>query len=295
VTAFLEKTEPGSLPVDVVSRVVRLFGRLNWEIYVKEDDDEEDVEQLFDRYCKFLSRLSKEEQELVLKLTQEFLYCPSTTYNPMIKKALLQIDKSKVERCKQIFLLPLVTPRHSGQVKSSTAWLYQCTTEVISKIPDLKSKPRQSYLDPNLLKRHPDREDALILLCDDFVGTGETAEEAINYYNNNLRKDDDIPVLVALVAQQVGLDLIKSLSFDVAVTYTRNRGISDSQTLDPVSALELMTRIENKLKIDPYYIHGYKRSEALVSMMRTPDNTFPVFWCGEGCDGNPWPAPFPRD
>jgi hypothetical protein len=294
VTAFLEKTE-SSLPTDIISKVVRLFGRLNWEIYVKEDDDEEDVEQLFDRYCKFLALLNKEEQKLVLKLTEEFLYCPSSTYNPMIKKALLQIDKSKVENCKQVFLLPLVAPRHSGQVKSSTAWLYQCTTEVISKISGLKLKPRHGYVDPNFLRRHPDREDALILLCDDFVGTGETAKEAIDYYNNNLRKDNDIPLLVALVAQQAGLDLIKSLGFDVAVTHIRSRGISDSQTLDPINALELMTKIENKLKIDPDYRHGYKRSEALVSMMRTPDNTFPVFWCGDGCDGSPWPAPFPRD
>ena len=42
--------------------------------------------------------------------------------------------------------------------------------------------------------------------------------------------------------------------------------------------IKLMTQIENKLKIDKNFSFGYNRSEALISLIKTPNNTFPVFW-----------------
>jgi hypothetical protein len=39
-----------------------------------------------------------------------------------------------------------------------------------------------------------------------------------------------------------------------------------------------MKKIEEKLNVEKKYLFGYKRSEALISLIRTPNNTFPVFW-----------------
>jgi hypothetical protein len=290
---FLKDVEFGNVSLDVVRRLRILFKKLGWEIHGEEGDEDEE-EQLFDRFCTLMARLQPEEQELLFNLTAEFLHCPFSTYSPLIKRALRKIDKSKIARCREIFFLPLISPRHIGQVKSSTSLIYQFIAEAIGRIGEFNGKMYKGYENPNLLKRHPSRSDALVLLCDDFIGTGETAKDAIDYYNVNLRVSSDMPVVVALVAQQTGADLVNALGCDIAVTHIRKRGISDSTSLDVEAALEIMTKIEEKLRIEEKYRHGYMRSEALVSMIRTPDNTFPVFWCGECLDNSSWPAPFIR-
>jgi hypothetical protein len=290
---FLKNAEFGNVSLDVVRRLRILFRKLGWEIHGEEGDEDEE-EQLFDKFCTLMARLQPDEQELLFNLTAEFLHCPLPKYSPLIKQAFRKIDKTMIARCREVFFLPLISRRHTGQIKSSTAFMYQCMTQAIGKIDDFKGKSYKGYENPDLLKRHSTRSDALILLCDDFIGTGETAKDAVDYYIENLHVVGDMPVVVALVAQEVGADLVKKLGCDIAVTHIRKRGISDSDTLDVEAALELMTRIEERLRIEEKYRHGYMRSEALVSMMRTPDNTFPVFWCGEGLDNSSWPAPFIR-
>jgi hypothetical protein len=52
-----------------------------------------------------------------------------------------------------------------------------------------------------------------------------------------------------------------------------------------------MEHIEKNLDIPDDYLFGYKKSEALVTMIRTPNNTFPVFWYNKKNEDN---APFPR-
>jgi len=55
-----------------------------------------------------------------------------------------------------------------------------------------------------------------------------------------------------------------------------------------------MDKIESRLGNVNDFKHGYKMSESLVTMSRTPDNTFPVFWWDKCTTGSKWPSPFPR-
>ena len=71
------------------------------------------------------------------------------------------------------------------------------------------------------------------------------------------------------------------------------RGISDryvGEQLDTYS--RIMTHIEDKLKVAAKDRFGYNQSEALISLIRTPNNTFPVFWKSYGKNKI---VPFPRD
>lgn len=53
-----------------------------------------------------------------------------------------------------------------------------------------------------------------------------------------------------------------------------------------------MKQIETKMYIQDKFRFGYCKSESLVTMCRTPNNTFPVFWEEKG---NMKTAPFPRN
>ena len=73
----------------------------------------------------------------------------------------------------------------------------------------------------------------------------------------------------------------------------RGKGISDKYTLtQKTRALSLMESIEDWLNVADDYRFGFGRSEALVSMLRTPNNTFPVYWLDK--KSLDYKSPFPR-
>jgi hypothetical protein len=73
------------------------------------------------------------------------------------------------------------------------------------------------------------------------------------------------------------------------------KGISESTAIEnKVAALKIVDRIEKRLRITEKFFRGYGQSEALVKMIRTPNNTFPLYWCDKTKKGDKWPAPFPR-
>lgn len=72
---------------------------------------------------------------------------------------------------------------------------------------------------------------------------------------------------------------------------TFNKGITDNYTEEELSEkLMLMNTIESKIKVHKNEKLGFKGSEALISLIRTPNNTFPVFWK----ERKGRKAPFPR-
>ena len=55
-----------------------------------------------------------------------------------------------------------------------------------------------------------------------------------------------------------------------------------------------MKEIEKLIPGDKFFSFGYNKSEALVTLNRTPDNTFPIFWRNHKKGGKVFQAPFPR-
>ena len=52
-----------------------------------------------------------------------------------------------------------------------------------------------------------------------------------------------------------------------------------------------MHEIEDILKVDSKYSFGFNQTEALISLIKTPNNTFPVYWYEKNGHSH---APFPR-
>lgn len=100
---------------------------------------------------------------------------------------------------------------------------------------------------------------------------------------------------MALVAQQQGVDEMKLEKIQFICEVIRQRGISESPyILDKAAAAKLMLRLEQRAQVPHKYEFGFGGSEALVKMIRCPNNTFPIFWYTDGKNRSTWPAPFPR-
>jgi len=280
----------GTLNVNTLIKLNERFAIQKWE---REEND------LFERFCKMLSGLSEAQQALILELTRDFLKIDLATYPMHIRSALSEIESVDFIKAKTVFVMPLLQPEDFGKSKSSTtvAYLFQ----------DPGTKSHYSIVDknvfiihtPEILSRHLDQvnnKDNVLLLVDDFIGTGETATNLLNFLIDEIGVTKNKIVVLALVAQEQGINTIESFGVDVYYSVLRKKGITDSY-VSPTKEqfITLMSEIENNLKVNEQFRLGYKGSESLVTLIRTPNNTFPVFWFEPKLKNKEKvTAPFPR-
>lgn len=301
----MRRTKSPSVLLDHLAKLMEIFEMKKWpmgdEKSKKGTIPEDSSKNLFMNFCELLAELELEEQELVLKLTEDYLRYTYIDYPVLMSKTLRMIDKEIITNSSKIFILPLVSPkdREKGIVKSAHGMLYQIMHDIIPKDPNLGpirhkilSLHDVSFLDIN----HSNRHKSLLLFFDDFIGSGSTACQALWEYWNLYRVDGDTVAVLALVAQKNGISLLRQHYFDNIYAYRiRKRGISDSNKFpDILRPLSIMDSIESKMKVSPKYRRGFGKSEALVTMIRTPNNTFPVYWWSKTKPRKDWPAPFSR-
>lgn len=283
------------LPPETVQRLAQIFDSKDWPMH---NPDSLDDPGLFDRFCQLFSMLSPAEQELMMLLTEDFFRCTFYHYPYLMRSALGQLDPLLVNRAERVFLLPLVSPQDAerGESKSGDFLLYPALRHVIPSLPLLRNKDVKAIETLTALNRHhSNRHNSLLLFLDDFIGTGETASKTLDAYRRLYGVEDDSVVVVALVAQERGMNAIRDLGFEVVAAHVRKRGISDSAKISDIGeAFAIMDAIEGELLVVQQYRRGYGQSEALVKMIRTPDNTFPAYWWTKTREGTPWPAPFRR-
>ena len=95
--------------------------------------------------------------------------------------------------------------------------------------------------------------------------------------------------------------MLNQLGYNVISDIFRNKGMSEKyHGVELKDMIKLMEEIEEILgqdeKFDRDYKFGYKSSEALVSLIRTPNNTFPIYWYNTKISNSKkWNAPFPRN
>ena len=191
-----------------VTKLYTIFKQKKWKI--QEDGDY----SVFDRFCSRLAELENdEERDLIIELTNEFLWIQSSMYEEYLLKALKKLFKSKEwepEKGKNIYICPLLAARDFGKLKSSTYMLYLCQSILMRTYSEFQEKQVHICETPEILKEHADKIGALILI-DDFIGSGETALECLEYLNFVNVKT----YIVALVAQEEGINNISSEGISV--------------------------------------------------------------------------------
>ena len=133
------------------------------------------------------------------------------------------------------------------------------------------------------------------MAVDDFIGTGDTAKKFIENLLNKFKdlKIEDLAILTLVIQKQAIQNLkTKYPNIKIFRSIEKKKGISDKYSDTELSEkIKLMKHIEKNLNIPDKYSFGYEKSETLVTMIRTPNNTFPVFWYNKENEHN---APFPR-
>ncbi|MGE1211991.1 hypothetical protein [Bacillus sp. FSL K6-2841] len=276
------------LRADVFARLVKIFGEKSWEI----EDGSNEV-SLFNRYCSTLLDLSDDQQMLILELTERFTRIKYEDYLIYIKQlfsSLVSYKEFDITSINNIYIAPLISPDDFGKSKSSTMVQY-IARNAISNIQELAFK-KIKYIDGlDVESELVNRDDSILFLLDDFVGTGDTASDAINYLINEKKIDKKKILILSIATLEAGISNLKGLGFNIHTALIFNKGITDYYTPDIASEkIRLMESIEKKIKAHKNERLGFKGSEALITLVRTPNNTFPVFWK----EKKNRIAPFPR-
>lgn len=270
---YIKKALPiPSISTDVLARLDTIFQNKHWQI------DMSAQVSLYDRYCITLTKFTSEEQNFLLDLTERFFKIDIHDYVRYFE------DMAYSIRCDNptspLLLVPCLPEHEMSKNKSAKIALYlmQCT--------NYKHVNERCGIELNDIKNSARfvKSDTVIVLVDDFIGTGDTAIGAIEYARKCL--PDDFPTdhikVMSIAAMKIGVKKIRELGINVYTHYIIDKGISDNYTGESLKkAIGLMASIESKLNVRSKFHFGYKQSEALVCMCRCPNNTFPVYWLGK--------------
>ncbi len=268
-----------------IIKIDSLFERKCWAI---EQDKPLDI-SLYNKYIDRYARLAPETRDLFLKLSEKFTVIGSDQIYFMFKRAFEKIPGAFLNKFRVIYFYPLVKPYiHIGKGKRKVARPKVKSGQKIMVFIEVNEFRELRFSDKlrlpddfNLLKEQFIADRDLLVLIDDFVGTGNTANEIFKELFELEKFNNNNTILLSLVAQERGVKAIKEVS-GVETYYEKAepRGLSDSfEGIELEQHKSVAGKMERSLKIPEEYHLGFEESEALVSIMnKSPNNTFPVFW-----------------
>ena len=270
-----------NLPLQILNKAKKIFDSKQWNY-------EDELSDYLGDFCRTLSILNEEEQELLLMLTQKFLWIKESEYLKHFLQAFdAFVTNYDFDNTKTIMLCPALPEDDFGKPKSSVDLLYK----VKGRLSALQEKYKDfniTYIDSPQFLCNVTLNDTILCLIDDFVGSGETIERVKKYIDDNKYSIDKL-VVVSLVSMASGKEYVKKIGIELFTNIVCEKGISGCEN-EEANRL-IMEQIEKTIKVKSIYHFGYSQSEGLVKMIRTPNNTFPIYWLKNKQNSN---APFPR-
>lgn len=266
----------------------KIFEEKKW----KEKENYENVLEALSNFSNVIFE-KDEEYDLFLELLREFHWISLNDYYNSCKELLTDLINDLDSKNQNIYIFPIITKNQNSKVKSGylVAYLIKSLISSIENIHDYKFEDLNNFVDIAKIRF---RKNDLVLLVDDFIGSGETLEECIlDVKSTNKNIGDKFKILTIAIKKDTYLRLSKK--YNIYKKLEILKGISDYNTGDDVNEKKLiMKNIENRIfsSIDEYSL-GFKESESLITLLRTPDNTFPIFWNNYKKALNLKP-PFPR-
>ncbi|QNO17677.1 phosphoribosyltransferase-like protein [Caproicibacterium amylolyticum] len=274
------------LSIQTFGKIKSIFNQKNWPI------DGYFHECFFDEFCKLMQELDDQQQDTILSLTEEFVWVRDSEYikyfSAVFHKLIVSLDISKH---KNIFICPLLPEENFGESKSSVALYYVIKSNLIS-IQNQYNEFNIVGIDaPQSFDSSKFSEKSILCLIDDFIGSGETSNIGAQFFTQKKGIEKSKIIILSLIAMQQGIDFLQGRGYTVFATNILQKGITGRKDGNENKYRTAMKKIENMINVKSKYEFGYSQSEALVKMMHTPNNTFPVYWLKN--KKNPH-APFPR-
>ncbi len=273
--------------IDAIMTVNKLFKLNKW---VEKDKNE----LVFNGFCNLFTKLEPDELKLILELIEKYLWISYREYQDNIIQAMEAVSTEEIARFSKIYFFAIINPKDEHKVKSGEHLLYiiKAFKHLMIKYQSIRFEFLTTFAHIQNLNLSPhDR----IFLVDDYIGSGETLESClVELKKNTSITSAVVKILCIAIQEHTEIELVLE-GYAVLKSVLVKKGITDYNHQPQIDQKKnLMRGIERNVLGAKSYSLGYKESEALITMMRTPDNTFPVFWKQYRKDGKFIDAPFAR-
>ncbi|MAW95682.1 MULTISPECIES: hypothetical protein [unclassified Leeuwenhoekiella] len=276
--------------VESITYLNKIFKAKKWT-------DRDIDEYVFDNFCNLLDNLNDRERELIIELVERYQWITSLEYQEKILSTLESVENEKVEKLKTAYLFPIIKLEDEGKVKSGTFLMYQI--KAFKKFLKKHSKVEFRYV--TKFEYLTDvkfelKDEETIYLIDDYIGSGETVNACLTELRKNKNIGNDKLNIVTIAIQKETSDLISKDGISIYTDYYSPKGLTDFND-SPVreEKIALMREIEKLIPGGSHFSLGYNECEALITLARTPDNTFPIFWKKHRIGTKYFDAPFSRE
>ena len=256
----------------MLAQLANLYNRKGWDI-----EDAFGDSTVFDGFCKTMTLLDDEECEMFLALTDKFLWVNESEYLKRFIRVYKLFVDSVIQRSsfKTIIISPLLRESDFGEPKSST-YLYYLAKSIVNQLQNHSEGRHISYLDkPSDIDKIILNDRIIICLIDDFIGSGLTVLDSVSYLTDHGVDKSNIAIL-GLVSMENGVSIARQNDINIYSDVLMHKGISGTENEEKWT--KLMSAIESRIGVADRYRFGFERSESLVKMIRTPNNTFPIYW-----------------
>lgn len=228
---------------------------------------------LFNRFRARCQELNDEERALFYKLSLEFRWVSLEEYIRLLSELLTKVVTNHIDSAQHIYVYPIKKEVDHDKIKSADVVSYLCKATHIKHIDKLSKKTFKvitTYAE--LVKKHKTENRPFIIL-DDYIGSGQYAlSVAKELIEKGIPKSNII--ICTLFISENG---VKSLE-DSKYTFEYIEKVENVLNKLTSKEINLLNQIETMLNVDKNFSFGYNKSANLISLIRTPNNTLPVFW-----------------
>lgn len=273
--------------------LISVFKEQNWNI----EESTAGENSVFDMFCKRLEELESDaDRELMLELTRKYLVVNLEEYGKYmvdVFRKFIDRNKDKISETEVIHMFPVQDKDYPAKTKSGNVMCYLFQGNLMRRFDEFRNKRIRIIETFDGLEKYKEDIECL-LLVDDFVGTGDTILGCINLIEEKGIKKERIKALT-LVMQEQGRNAVEEYGVEIYSAVLRNKAITDNYSIEEAEKkIAQMKNVGKRIKAKKELYLGYKESEGLVSMIKTPNNTFPFYWHEGKRDGKLCVAPFAR-
>lgn len=276
--------------IESISQLNKIFKNKNWS--------ERDIDEyVFDNFCKLLDNVKESERELIIELVEKYQWISFADYPEKILATLESVENEKTASLKTIYLFPVIKPEDEGGFKSGQFLIYQIKAfrKHLKKYSKIKFK-YVSKFETLTDSGFELKENETIYLIDDYIGSGETLNACLDVIKSNKNITNEKLNIITIAIQKETANIIKEEGISIYTNYFSPKGLSDFHN-SPIleEKIKIMLEIEKLIPGGSHFSLGYNNCEGLITLARTPDNTFPIFWMKYRIGKEQFDAPFARD
>jgi hypothetical protein len=276
------------MDITTFSKLYSIFSAKRWH-------DKDGHEIVFRNFCHLLGNINDKQQKLLLELADRYTWLTFSEYQGKLISILENIPQIEIENITRIILFPVMNPRDEEKTKSGhgVLMILRGIRPLLTRYKHIRFQEVEAF-DFFEHQEFALDNDVKIFLLDDFLGTGDTIRSTVEMLLTKPGVTVDRIKVITIAAHIQATTYLNSVGIQFYTDLVTNKGISDyyiSPELEDKTSL--MKEIE-KLIPSTKYSFGYGRSEALITLYRTPNNTFPIFWQDHKKNDETFTAPFPR-